>query len=244
MAATTQGTYGRELLRRAKGGDRAAVEEFVRENFGLVHMAVKRFTGRGVEYDDLFQIGCMGLYKALSNFDLEQGVMFSTYAVPVILGELKRYFRDNGPIKLSRSIKDSAGKIARARERLCASLLREPTVQELAQETEMAVDELVLALDATRPVLSLSQSMGEGDGEMNLLDLCGDDHTDEVIDAIAVREAVRELKERERRVVEMRFYRNMTQMQVASVLGISQVQVSRIEKAVLAKIRESILSES
>lgn len=230
------------LLRRAKEGDEKALSRFVEENFGLVHMAARRFTGRGTDYDDLFQIGCVGLCKAVKNFDLSAGVVFSTYAVPVIFGELKRYFRDTGPIKISRSIKDHAAKVAAARERLSARLAREPKISELAIETGLTPEEVTVALDSMQPVMSLHAPVDGGDGELPLEGLIAADETAELCDVLTVREAIGRLPERERAVVKSRFFQNRTQQATAELIGISQVQVSRIEKKVVERLREEMLA--
>ncbi len=228
-----------ELLEKAKSGDSEALESFVEQNLGLVKMVISRFLGRGTEYEDLFQIGSIGLVKAIHNFRLDAGVMFSTYAVPVIIGELKRYFRDNGPVKVSRSLKETAYKAARARERLCARLSREPTLTELAAECAVEPEELVMALDASMPVMSLNQPV-EGTEELLFEGLLGEDNTDGLIDGIDVRRAIEGLKDKERQLVLLRYFRNKTQQETARELAISQVQVSRLEKAIIEKLRRVV----
>lgn len=231
-----------DLLRRAKAGDEGALDRFVEENFGLVHMAARRFQGRGTDYDDLFQIGCVGLCKAVKNFDLTAGVVFSTYAVPVIFGELKRYFRDTGMIKISRSIKERAARVAAASERLAARLGREPTVSELTLEAGLTAEEVTEALDSMQPVMSLHAPVDGGEGELTLEGLIAEDETVELCDVLTVREAIGRLSPREREVVRSRFFQNRTQQATADRIGISQVQVSRIEKKVVEKLRGEMLA--
>ena len=231
-----------DLLRRAKEEGGAALDQFVEENFGLVHMAARRFTGRGTDYDDLFQIGCVGLCKAVKNFDLSAGVVFSTYAVPVIFGELKRYFRDTGLIKISRTIKDNAAKVMAARERLEVELSREPTISELVVETGIDPESVTMALDSMQPVMSLHAPVDSAEGELSLEGLIAADETCELCDVLTVREAIKKLKVREREVVKNRFFLNRTQQATADLIGISQVQVSRIEKKVIEKLKEEVLA--
>ena len=225
----------RELLTAAQAGDRAAFDTFFEENQGLIRMVVSRFSGREAEYDDLFQVACMAFVKAVSGFDLSAGVQFSTYAVPVMLGELKRYFRDNGALRVSRTIKEHAAQLMAERERLSAALGREPTVGELSAASGLKPDEVALALGAMTPVLSLSQTAEEGGSP--LLELIGEDPTEAMLDKAAVGAALARLPDRQRRLLLLRYYRSRTQQETAKELGISQVQVSRLEKKALAELR-------
>ncbi|MDR0405455.1 MAG: SigB/SigF/SigG family RNA polymerase sigma factor [Clostridiales bacterium] len=227
-------------IERAKNGDREARSRIVEENTGLVWSVVRRFLGRGHEAEDLFQIGCVGLIKAIQKFDAAFGVQFSTYAVPMIMGEIKRHIRDDGIIKVSRSLKELSARARAARERLAASLGREPTVTELADDLGANRSELVMALDAAVAPESLSAAQS-GDGRELLGTLGADgDMAGEVIDRIAIQEALSSLAPRERQIILLRYFRQKTQTQIARMLGISQVQVSRIEKKVLCDMRKKI----
>ena len=225
-----------ELLEAAKAGDRDAFVAFLEETQGLVRMVVSRFMGRDAEYDDLFQVACMAFVKAVAGFDLSAGVQFSTYAVPVMLGELRRYFRDNGALRVSRTIKEQAHQLAGLRESLSFSLGREPSVGELAQASGLEVETVALALDSLAPVLSLSYAAEEGGSP--LFDLLGDDPTQGMVDKVAVGAALGKLPERQRKLVMLRYYRSKTQQETARELGISQVQVSRLEKKALETLRQ------
>ncbi|NLT57660.1 MAG: sigma-70 family RNA polymerase sigma factor [Clostridiales bacterium] len=226
-----------ELLRLAKSGDRAAEALFFEQNQRLVRMLVKRFLGRGTDYEDLYQIGCLAFVKAVKNFDLEAGVQFSTYAVPVILGELRRHFRDTGALRISRSIKDQARLLSELRERLTAFSGREPTLLELAAEADMEPSAVALALDSLAPVLSLSHSSEEGSSE--LIDLLGEDPTERMIDRVAVDNLLGRLPEKERKLLLLRYFRSRTQQETAEEMGISQVQVSRLERRLLEQLRQA-----
>lgn len=227
-----------ELLRLAQTGDREAQEAFFEQNQGLVRMVVARFQGRGAEYEDLFQIGCMAFVKAARNFDLEAGVQFSTYAVPVILGELRRHFRDTGAIRVSRGIKEQARALAALREQLVAESGQEPTISELAAASGMDAASVAFAMDSLAPVLSLSYAAEEGGGRLE--ELLGEDPTDRMVDRVAVSRAMEGLPEREQKLILLRFYRSKTQQETAEELGISQVQVSRLEQRALKKLRETL----
>jgi len=209
----------------------------VTENTGLVHSCCKRFVGKGVEYDDLFQAGCVGLVKASKGFDSGRGLQFSTYAVPAILGEIKRLFRDGGTIKVSRSLKELSLKTTRCREKLLLSLGREPTVFELSERLETEPEMISMALCAAQPVISLTQS-GE-DGETQLDIPAGDDEQ-ERIDALSLQDVLSGLPADDRRLIVLRYFNNKTQTQTAQLMGISQVQVSRREKVILAKLRHKL----
>ena len=211
----------RELLEAAKAGDEAAFAAFFEQNQGLVRMVVSRFSGRGAEYDDLFQVACMAFVKAVAGFELSAGVQFSTYAVPVMLGEVRRYFRDNGAL----------------RESLSFSLGREPSVGELAEASGLEPESVAMALDSLAPVLSLSYA-GE-EGASPLFELLGDDPTQSMLDKAAVGSALDKLPERQKKLVLLRYYRSKTQQETARELGISQVQVSRLESKILKSMRQT-----
>lgn len=244
------------LIERSQGGDKKAREVLIEKNLGLVHHIVRRFAGRGYETEDLFQIGVIGLIKAIDKFDLKLGLQFSTYAVPMITGEIKRFLRDDGPIKVSRSIKENAMKIRTMRQQLQSSLGREPTIQEIAEKTQLTEEEIVMAATATAEVESIYSAVYQDDGsELYLVDriadagsgnlgnLCGDmvDHEKEaLLNHMLLKQLLDELGERERILICMRYFDNRTQTEVADKLGISQVQVSRLEKKILLRLRRRI----
>lgn len=211
-------------------------DALIENNLGLVHACANRFRGRGVEYDDLFQAGCVGIIKAADNFDPERGFSFSTYAVPVILGEIKRIFRDFGSVKVGRALKERSRAAVKRREEIALSLGREPTVAELAKELEMETAEAAMLINAAMPVLSLT--VGEDNAEQ--LDIPVSSPEEEISDLLALRQAVASLDERDRRMIELRYYDGMTQAATAAVLGMTQVQVSRREKAVLLILRKKL----
>lgn len=209
-------------------------EEMISANIGLVHSIANRFRSRGAEYDDLFQAGCLGLVKAVDNFDESKGYQFSTYAVPVIMGEIKRIFRDGGPIKVSRSLKEKSIRVQAIREKFIRDNLREPTLTELAVLSNENVNDLSEILNIINPVVSLSYYTDDGDEEH---DIPVDDE-DKLFDKLAVSHLMSKLSSVEQRIIILRYYEGNTQCQVAKELNISQVQVSRKEKALLAKLRE------
>ncbi len=229
-------------LRLIKDGDGAALEEIVTENMPLVRSVVKRFVNRGCEYDDLLQLGTMGLIKAARNYDFQYDVRFSTYAVPMITGEIKRFLRDDGIIKVSRQVKENARIISRTRERLADGLGREPTVNELVMSCELSREEIIEALGASRSVSSIYEVVSkEGDSELTLLDRLEDESESfdsNVETQIMLNELLATLTPDERKLIVMRYYRDMTQTDVAKRMNISQVQVSRLEKKILLKLRE------
>ena len=233
----------RELFPLVHGGDAAAREEFIRGNLRLVLSVLQRFHHRTENVDDLFQVGCIGLIKALDNFDVTQNVRFSTYAVPMIIGEIRRYLRDNNAIRVSRSLRDIAYKALAVRDRLQGRLGREATVEEIAKELEIDAEDVALALEAIQDPVSLCEPIG-GDSSDALT--IGDQVRDESITQegwlqnIAIREAMKRLNEREQRIIALRFFQGRTQMEVASEIGISQAQVSRLEKAALSHMRKLI----
>lgn len=222
------------LLQRASDGDEAARDRLVEENIGLVHATARRFSGRGVEYDDLFQAGCMGLVKAVAGFDPGRGVQFSTYAVPVIMGEMRRLFRDDGPVKVSRSLRERSMKVLRARERLCASLGREPTIGELARAVGVEPAEAAEALEAAAAPLSLTI---DEDGEDVQADIRIDGGEDSLVDSLALKEALTKLPEKDQLLIRLRYFGNKTQTETAQRLHMTQVQVSRREKKILEALR-------
>lgn len=229
----------RALFERAGKGDAAAQSQLVEANLGLVHAAARHFACKGIEYDDLFQAGCVGLVKAVTAFDVERGVRFSTYAVPVVMGEMRRLFRDDGPVKVSRSLKELSMKAARAREKLSAALCREPTLGELAAELAIEPAEAAQALEAAALPLSLTCAGEEDDGGQ--ADIPVDAREDLLIDRLALKDALRTLPARERRLVLLRYFQGKTQSETARLLDMTQVQVSRREKKILAQLRERLL---
>ena len=232
-----------ELLKKSKNGDLHAREELISGNIRLVLSVIQRFGRRGEDADDLFQVGCIGLIKAIDNFDLDVGVRFSTYAVPMIIGEIRRYLRDNSMIRVSRSQRDLAYRALRAKENLSLRLSRDPTDAEIAAELGAGASDVTEALTSITTPLSLYEPVfSEGGDALYLMDQISDDkENDEAwIDNIAIGEAMKRLSERERSIISMRFFRGKTQMEIADEIGISQAQVSRIEKGALDRIRKQI----
>ena len=232
-----------ELLKKSKNGDLHAREELISGNIRLVLSVIQRFGSRGEDADDLFQVGCIGLIKAIDNFDLDVGVRFSTYAVPMIIGEIRRYLRDNSMIRVSRSQRDLAYRALRAKENLSLRLSRDPTDAEIASELGAEASDVTEALTSITTPLSLYEPVfSEGGDALYLMDQISDDkENDEAwIDNIAIGEAMKRLSERERSIISMRFFRGKTQMEIADEIGISQAQVSRIEKGALDRIRKQI----
>ena len=233
-----------QLIIMAREGDKLAQNLLVEKNIGLVWSIVRRFQNRGYETDDLFQIGCIGLIKAISKIDISFDVKFSTYAVPMIIGEIKRFLRDDGIIKVSRSLKEASNKARIAKEVMSKELGREPTIGEIAERLNIPVEELVMAVEAGHAPESLFNPVGDGDNSSLLLidklyDDCNDNETD-IIDKIALRQVMDTLRPREKQIIILRYFKEKTQVQIAKMLGISQVQVSRIEKKILEDIRERI----
>lgn len=214
-------------------------DEFIESNLGLVHSICKRFTSRGIEYEDLYQAGCMGLVKAVDAFDESRGLMFSTYAVPVIMGEVRRLFRDGGAVKVSRSVKELSLKINRERTKLEQSLNRDPTVSEIASHLNVSKEEVTEAVCACQPTVSLTY---EGDDGIKETDLPTISCEDEISNKIILDEAFEKLEETERKIIVCRYFKNLTQSKTAEILGLSQVQISRMEKKILVKLRH-ILDE-
>ena len=231
------------LLRRTKEGDMAAREKLINGNLRLVLSVIQRFLGRGENPDDLFQVGCVGLIKAIDGFDLNQPVRFSTYGVPMIIGEIRRYLRDNSTIRVSRSMRDTAYKVMQAREKWMAEHQREPTVEQIAQVLDIPREEVVLAMDAIVEPVSLYEPIYEHGGDaICVMDQVSDNrNTDDAwLERIALKEAVKRLGKRERRILALRFYEGKTQMEVSNEVGISQAQVSRLEKNALNTIRKNL----
>ena len=232
----TAGTL--DLLALAKGGDEAAVERVLAENSGLIWAVVRRYYGRGAEPEDLYQLGCLGFLKAVRGFDADYGTQFSTYAVPKIAGEIRRYLRDNGLIKVGRSLREQSIAIYTARERLRSQLGREPALSELSEATGLTAEEIAVAELAAAPPDSLQQENADG---LTLESTLASPATEEsLLEHIALRAAIDSLPEREKQTILLRFYKGLTQQQCAKILGVSQVQVSRLEKRAIEKLRQSM----
>jgi RNA polymerase sporulation-specific sigma factor len=232
-----------ELLIRIKNGDKDARQKFINGNLRLVLSVIQRFSNRGENIDDLFQIGCIGLIKSIDNFDLKYEVTFSTYAVPMIIGEIRRYLRDNNSIRVSRSLKDTAYKALQAKEKLMSTGNKEPTITEIAKELGMPKEEVVFALDAIQDPISLFEPIYHDDGDaMFVMDQVSDTkNTDEKwISNLAIKEAMAKLNDREKMILQKRFFDGRTQIEVADEIGISQAQVSRLEKSALLHMRRHI----
>ena len=238
-----------ELMEQAHAGDKEARERLVSENLGLVHAVIRRFERRGHDREELFQIGCIGLMKAVDHFDTSLNLAFSTYAVPMITGEIRRFLRDDGMVKVSRTLKEQGYKISKARERLVSVLGREPDMAELSRETELSAEEIAMALDANREVESIYRPIYEKDGD-ELLMIDQDESTgacpgeepekEAVLNRIVIRQLLDGLSEQDRELIELRYFESRTQSEVAKRLGMSQVQVSRAEKRILLQLRKRI----
>jgi RNA polymerase sporulation-specific sigma factor len=225
-------------------GDKEARDRVITENIGLVWSIVRRFMSRGHEPEDLFQIGSIGLIKAIDKFDMSYDVKFSTYAVPMIMGEIKRFLRDDGVIKVSRSMKETAGKIRVTREKLSTLYGREPTLEEISSDMNLAKEEVVMALESGAEVESLYKTIYQGDGNaIYLIDKLEqtNDESENMIDKLALRETIASLDEKDQELIRLRYFMNRTQTDIAKELGISQVQVSRLEKKILLKMREKMM---
>ena len=231
-----------ELLARVKEGDKAAREELISGNLRLVLSVIQRFINRGENLDDLFQVGCIGLMKAIDNFDLSHSVRFSTYAVPMILGEIRRYLRDNNSVRVSRSLKDTAYRAMQVKERLTGKTQREPTAEEIAKELGIPKHEVVLALEAIVDPVSLNEPVYSGGGDtIYVMDQLSDRSDDTGwLEETALKEAIEKLAPREKKILSLRFFKGKTQVEVANEIGISQAQVSRLEKSALERIKEQI----
>jgi len=233
----------KELLIKISNGDKEARQEFANGNLRLVLSVIQRFTNRGENADDLFQIGCIGLIKAIDNFDLKHEVTFSTYAVPMIIGEIRRYLRDNNSIRVSRSLRDTAYKALQAKEKLVSKNNKEPTIIEIAQELGIPKEDVVMALDAIQEPISLFEPVFHDDGDaLFVMDQVGDTkNTDEKwISDLSINEAMEKLNDREKLILQKRFFDGRTQMEVADEIGISQAQVSRLEKSALMHMRRYV----
>ncbi len=230
-----------ELIKLAQNGDREACDTLVKENMGLIWSVVRKFSNRGYELDDLFQIGAMGLVKCINKFDLSYDVKFSTYAVPMIIGEIKRFMRDDGIIKISRSLKELAIKGKYVQEQILKERGETPTLSEIALQLEVDVEDLALALESNREVESLYATVYQGDGSpVFLIDKIeqGSNNEEKIVDSISLNEVIEKLPPKERQIIELRYFKDKTQSQVAQEVGVSQVQVSRIEKKVLESMRK------
>ena len=226
-----------ECLRSAREGDREAAEKLVTANSGLIWSVARRFFGRGVDSDDLYQLGCVGFLKAIAGYDESYGTQFSTYAVPKISGEIRRFLRDDGAVKVSRGLKERAALIRSARQSLEQKLGREPALSELSAETGLTPEDIAVAETATGPAESLQREAGD-DG-FTLEQIIGDDsETERVLERVSLREAIDQLPERERQVIALRYFHDMTQDAASRVLGVSQVQVSRLERRAIGRLRE------
>lgn len=232
------------LIKKARHGDRDAEALLVEGNSGLVWSIVRRFQNRGHEMEDLFQIGCIGLIKSIKKFDLTFDVKFSTYAVPMIVGEIKRFLRDDGIIKVSRSLKETSNKARITREVMSKELGREPSINELSQRMGIPVEDIVMAVEAAYTPESLYNTFNEdGNSTIQLIDRINDEYCEnetDLIDKIALRQMLDSLKPREKQIIVLRYFKEKTQVQIARALGISQVQVSRIEKKILEELRQKI----
>lgn len=228
----------KELIKRSQTGDQDARDLIVEKNIRLVWSVVQRFLNRGYDPDDLFQIGCIGLLKSVDKFDLSYDVKFSTYAVPMIIGEIQRFIRDDGTVKVSRSLKELGNKIRKAKDELSKNFGRIPTVGELSEYLDISPEDIVMAQEASRTPSSIHETVFENDGDpITLLDQIDDGMEEKWFDKIALKEAILELEDRERLIVYLRYYKDQTQSEVATRLGISQVQVSRLEKKILQQMK-------
>jgi RNA polymerase sporulation-specific sigma factor len=233
----------RELFKRMQAGDLEAREKLVNGNLRLVLSVIQRFNNRGEFVDDLFQVGCIGLMKSIDNFDLSQNVKFSTYAVPMIIGEIRRYLRDNNPIRVSRSLRDIAYKALQVREKLIAETAKEPTAEEIAKVLGISHEEVIFALDAIQDPVSLFEPIyNDGGDPIYVMDQLSDERNRDTqwIEEIALKEGLRRLNEREKMIIRKRFFQGKTQMEVAEEIGISQAQVSRLEKAAIRQMNKNI----
>jgi len=231
----------KELIIKSQNGDEDAREQIVKSNLRLIWSVVQRFLNRGYEADDLFQIGSIGLLKAVDKFDMSFDVRFSTYAVPMIIGEIQRFIRDDGTVKVSRSLKETANKVRKTKDELSKTLGRQPTIKEIADKLQIQPEDVIFAQEASRAPTSIHETVFENDGDpITLMDQISDESQNKWFDKIALQEAVRNLNERERLIVYLRYFKDQTQSEVAERLGISQVQVSRLEKKILSLIKEQL----
>jgi RNA polymerase sporulation-specific sigma factor len=231
----------KQLIQASKEGDMESRNKLIRHNIRLVWSVVQRFLNRGYEAEDLFQIGCIGLLKAIDKFDLNYEVKFSTYAVPMIIGEIQRFLRDDGMVKVSRSLKEMANKIRKTKDELSKRYNRVPTIQEIAKEMGVEPEEIVFAQEANRAPASIHETVYENDGDpITLMDQIADEPVTTWFDKLTLKDAIHRLSEREKLIVYLRYYKDQTQSEVAERLGISQVQVSRLEKKIIARMREEL----
>lgn len=230
-------TRTEELIGKAQSGDEGALETLVEENSGLIWAVTRRFLGRGTEADDLYQLGCLGFLKAVEGFDLTYGTQFSTYAVPKISGEIRRFLRDDGAVKVSRSLKEQAAAIRSVRNQLSSALNREPTIGEIARQTGFTPEEIALAETATAATESIQRETGEEGFSLENV-LTDTESEEKMVEKIALRQAIEALPEREATVIRLRFFHGLTQQRIAKVLDVSQVQVSRIEKKAIGMLRD------
>lgn len=230
-----------ELLRRARHNDKEAEERLVLSNTALVKSIVKKYLGRGVEFEDLLQIGCVGLIKAIKNYDESYNVRFSTYAVPMIAGEIKRFLRDDGMIKVSRSLKELSAKAAAAQERLSCRLGREPVIREIAEEVGAEPEEVAMALESARPYQSIDEPVYDDGSDTSLIDRLPAKKTEEssILNRVLLKELLTQLAPRERQLIVLRYFQDKTQGEIAKLMGVSQVQISRLESRILQKLREA-----
>lgn len=236
-------TKMRELFEIMQAGEIAAREQLIYSNLRLVLSVIQRFNNRGEYVDDLFQVGCIGLMKAIDNFDLSQNVKFSTYAVPMIIGEIRRYLRDNNPIRVSRSMRDVAYKALQVRDSLVSRFAREPSISEIANELQLPREEIIFALDAIQEPISLFEPIYHDGGDpIFVMDQIGDDRNQDFnwLEGIVIKEALRKLSDREKHILSLRFFEGKTQMEVAEEIGLSQAQVSRLEKAALNHMKKYV----
>lgn len=233
-----------ELIERSKQGDKEARDRVVTENIGLVWSIVRRFSNRGHELEDLFQIGSIGLIKAIDRFDASFEVKFSTYAVPMITGEIKRFLRDDGMIKVSRALKETANKVRITKEILSNQLSREPTIEEISREIHVDVEDIVMALESNAEVESLYKTIYQGDGSaiylIDKIEESKDEH-ENIVDRLALKEIIDSLDQKDKDLIKLRYFMDKTQTDIAKELGISQVQVSRLEKKILKTMRERLV---
>lgn len=236
-----------ELIRRAQKGDKEARNQMISENLGLVHSIVKRFENRG-DREELFQIGCIGLMKSIEKFDLSLQLAFSTYAVPMIMGEIRRFLRDDGMVKVSRTLKENGYKIGKAREILTSRFGREPNLEEIEEETGLSREEIVLAMEANRDVESIYQPVAGVEGEEILLldqlgntnDVYEEPEKEAVLNELVINQLMKSLEEKEQKIIKLRYFENRTQCEVAKEMGMSQVQVSRMERRILQYLRKQL----
>lgn len=233
-----------ELIKKAQEGDDNAQDILVNHNLGLIRSVIKKFSNRGYDSEDIFQLGSIGLIKAIQKFDTSYNVKFSTYAVPMIIGEIRRFLRDDGIIKVSRSLKQTANKVKQCKERLIKEIGREPTIQEIADEIKVDKEEIIMALESNYSPEYLYDVIHQNDGSpIHLIDKIEDEDPGDfgIVDKITLKESIRKLEPRERQIIVMRYFKDQTQTEIAKKLGISQVQVSRIEKRILSSLKDDLM---